>query len=77
VKKNKIRHFPLHTLFREAQCINQDLSLSLSLSLSPKSKMSKGPGLYSDIGKKAKGELINQFFFVFSIRLYFFSKLQS
>jgi hypothetical protein len=71
--KIKIPHFPLHTLFREAQCINQDLSLSLS----PKSKMSKGPGLYSDIGKKAKGELINQFFFVFSIRLYFFSKLQS
>lgn len=25
--------------------------------------MSKGPGLYSDIGKKAKGEL-NRFFFV-------------
>jgi hypothetical protein len=63
--KIKIRHFPLHTLFREAQCINQDLSLTHILSLYPKSKMSKGPGLYSDIGKKAKGELINQFFFIF------------
>lgn len=34
--------------------LSQNYSLSLSLSVS--ATMSKGPGLFSDIGKKAKGE---------------------
>jgi len=37
--------------------------------------MSKGPGLYSDIGKKAKGEL-NRFLFVIDSNI-FFSKVKS